>query len=155
RIDLKAAAPIDAAVDGWLQAIAARRDSPDAEELRSRVWEPIAKALPPGTHTVYLAHDGALTRLPWAALPGDRPGRILLEDYAFAVVPHGPALLAALQPRDKAPAERGTLVAVGGVAYDKEPTALPDPALAEARPAERGGKALRWPDLPGTERELK
>src|SRR5205823_5015157 len=101
----------------WRRAIAARAASPAAEALRRLVWDPLAGHLGPDTRTVYLAPDGALSRLPWAALPGAKPGTVLLEDHALAVVPHGPFLLGQLlEPRRPYDAE--AVLAVGGVRYD-------------------------------------
>jgi CHAT domain-containing protein/tetratricopeptide (TPR) repeat protein len=154
RIELGTAAPVDALVTAWRAALTGRgrdlevvpgtppaapgNDTPEAA-LRRLLWEPLAKHLPPGTRTLYLCPDGALTQLPWAALPGEKPGTVLLEDYAVAVVPHGHFLLQALAARPDSPAGEGKLLAVGGVDYGE--------------PAD--GDKLRWPPLPGTARELE
>jgi CHAT domain-containing protein len=86
--------------------------------LRKLVWEDIEKALPAGTHSIYLCLDGNLARLPFAALPGRKKGILLLEDYALTVVPAGPWLLQQLR---QAPAnlKRDTLLAVGAVDFGK------------------------------------
>jgi CHAT domain-containing protein/Tfp pilus assembly protein PilF len=132
RAELGAAAPIDAAVRDWRQAIAGWRAAlPDAERLaleqradRSArdlgllVWQPVAAHLPAGTRAVYLAPDGDLARLPWAALPGTKTGTVLLEDYALAVVPHGPALLERLLYPPLSAGPDATVLAVGGVHPD-------------------------------------
>jgi CHAT domain-containing protein/tetratricopeptide (TPR) repeat protein len=160
-VDLGPARPIDEAVARWRQAIVRGPDSPAAADLRGRVWEPLARYLPAGTTTVYLAPDGALCSIPWAALPGDRPGTVLLEQYALATIPHGPFLLDRLtSPRPAGHAGTpGVLLAVGGVAYGQKPRPVDDERtrlqLLAARPAEtqRGGEG-GWPDLPGTHREL-
>jgi CHAT domain-containing protein len=130
RIDLGPAAPIDAAVRSWRQSIERREAGAAPERLKALVWDRIAGALPPGTATLYLAPDGDLARLPWEALPTGR-GRILLEDYAIATVPHGPFLLEALRA---APAAAGpeAVLALGDVTYD----------------------SADWPDLPATRAEL-
>jgi CHAT domain-containing protein len=156
RVELGEAAGLDAALESWRQAIRDRRDDPDATALRRRVWEPIAQHFPAGTDTVYLAPDGALTRLPWAALPGEQPGAVLLEQYTLATVPHGRYLLARLRQSTKASA--GTVLAVGGVRYDDRPApADPAPAgtlVADAAPT-RDGALGRWGYLAGTEREVQ
>jgi CHAT domain-containing protein len=155
RVELGPAQPIETALDGWRRDIAGDRTGPAADRLRRLVWDPLAGHLPADTTTVLLAPDGALHRLPWAALPGNRRGTVLLQDHALAVVPHGPFLLDRLTaPRaDPGP---GLLVAVGGVHYDREPEpagARPGEALV-ARPAERGGPGRSWQYLPGTLREV-
>ena len=63
------------------------RDGPTAATLRRAAWEPMARHLPPGTTTVIISPDGSLCSAPWAALPGDRPGTVLLEQYALATIP--------------------------------------------------------------------
>src|SRR5262249_3814150 len=83
--------------------------------------------------------------LPWAALPGDRPGSVLLEDYAFAVVPNGPFLLERLTAAPESEPDPGLLLAVGGVQYDPQSRPPPEPQpeqLVSGRPAERGSRAL-------------
>jgi hypothetical protein len=93
RVELGPAEAIEQALAEWRQAIVRGEDSPAAAAVRRLVWEPIRMLLPEGTDTVYLSPDGDLARLPWAALPGDKDGSVLLEQYTLAVVPHGPFLL--------------------------------------------------------------
>jgi CHAT domain-containing protein/Tfp pilus assembly protein PilF len=144
RVELGEAGPIDAAVAAWRYDLARRPASPAADTLRRLVWDHLAPHLPADTRTVVLAPDGALTQLPWAALPGSQPGGVLLDDYAFAVVPHGPFLLDRLTAPPTSEPDPGLLLAVGGVQYDQGPRALPEPPpeqLLAWRPAERGRRA--------------
>jgi CHAT domain-containing protein/tetratricopeptide (TPR) repeat protein len=164
RVELGHAEPIEAAAAAWWRNLASGVPSPKLEapgvDLGQRVWAPVAKHLPAGVRTVYLAPDGALAQVPWAALPGSKPGTLLLEDFALAVVPHGPFLLDALAPhpsRARRPQHQGTLLAVGDVAYDR-----PAKAVARAQGEERLGQAprpgetrLTWAALPGAARELE
>ncbi len=161
QVDLGPAQPIDAAVVQWRSAIEHHQSSPAAETLRRLVWEPLAKHLPPDTSTAIIAPDGSLTAIPWAALPGDRPGTVLLEQYALATVPHAPFLLDRLTapPRSSEAADTGIFLAVGGVAYDQAPRPVDDEKvqveLLAARPAEtQRGRGDGWGDLPGTLQEL-
>jgi CHAT domain-containing protein/Tfp pilus assembly protein PilF len=145
RVELGAAAPIDAAVAAWRRDLARRPDSAAASTLRRLVWDPLARHLPADTRTVVLAPDGALTQLPWPALPGDRPSSVLLEDYAFGVVPNGPFLLDRLTATPEPEPNPGLLLAVGGVQYDQQTRPLgelPSEHLVAWRPAERGSRAL-------------
>jgi CHAT domain-containing protein len=138
RVDLGPCQPLDEAVTAWRKAIDARHTSPAAAELSQRLWRPLARSLPAGTKTVYLAPDGDLWRVPWAALPGGEPGAVLLEEYTLALVPHAPFLLEKLSYPPKSPV-RQEVLAVGGVAYT---------------PAGSGGDAP-YPFLEGTTREVR
>ena len=65
-------------VAGWRQAIVNNRpDRAAAARFARLAWEPLRKHLPAGLHTVYLSADHALTQVPWAALPGSKPGTVL------------------------------------------------------------------------------
>jgi hypothetical protein len=160
-VDLGPARPIEDAVSRWREDIVHGQDSPAAADLRRLVWEPLARHLPKGTTTVYLAPDGALSSIPWAALPGDLPDTVLLEQYALATIPHAPFLLDRLTaPKPSGhDSTAGLLLAVGGVAYGQKPNPVDDERtrlqLLAARPAEpkRGGES-GWADLPGTLQEL-
>jgi CHAT domain-containing protein len=161
RVELGPAGPIEQAVRTWRAAItdSTRNQKSDirnpgvAATLRHLVWAPLAKNLPAGTHTIYLAPDGALTQVPWAALPGSKPGSVLLEEYTLAVVPHGQFLLESLSGRPGPPPEKGSLLVAGGVAYDQPPVA-PVAAGDLWRAAGVGSKII-WQALPGTARELE
>jgi CHAT domain-containing protein len=109
------------------------------------------------TQTVYLVPDGALARLPWATLPGTRPGTVLLEDLAIAIIPHGPFLVQQLRKAKVAESADATMLMVGGVKYDDAPTTIEKPKdglLALNRGPDRDGAASSWPYLDGTVREL-
>lgn len=155
-VHLGSADPIDAAVTAWRQAIVDDLPSEAASALRRLVWDPIEGKLPPGTDTVYQMPEGPLTALPWAALPGKKPGTVLLEDYALALVPYGPFLLDQLTAPERPASADDMLFAVGGVAYDKQPAAPSDAAQLAALRGEVGldGPRVRWPELPGTQSEV-
>ncbi len=153
-IMLGPAEPIETAITNWRRAIFDDKPSDAAGELRRLFWEPIEKKLPPGTKTVYFTPDGPLTALPWAALPGKKPGSVLLEDYALALVPYGPFLLDQLTAPPRDDSADDVLLAVGGVAYDEQPIAPSEEGVLALR-GEVGldGPRVRWPDLPGAKRE--
>src|SRR5262249_25774425 len=75
----------------------------------------------------FLAPDGALAGLPFAALPGPKAHTTLVDEYVIAHVPHGPFLLERLgQPAPPARAQgAGPFLALGGVEYDPPYRALP------------------------------
>jgi CHAT domain-containing protein/Tfp pilus assembly protein PilF len=157
RLELGPAGPIEQALADWRYAIEQRKGSPAAERLRRLVWEPIVSHLAPDTQAVYLVPDGALARLPWAALPGTRPGTVLLEELAVAVVPHGSFLVQQLRNTKEAESTGATMLMVGGVKYDDAPTRMEKPKdelVALNRGPSRDGAASFWEYLNGSEREL-
>ena len=149
RVELGGAGPIEEALGLWRRAIGEDDGHAKyADVVRQLVWGPLAKQLPAGTKAVYLSPDMALSRLPWAALPGKAEGTVLLEDHLLVTVPHGPFLLDQLTAKREKAQARPTVLAMGGVAYDDAPASKS--ALALRGPAE--GKSL-WPALPGTKAE--
>ena len=147
--------PYDQFLREWRERLARspeyRPDDQRASMFRERLWEPIEELLGPSTRTLYIAPDGELTRLPWAALPGRGTNRILLEDYALAIVPDGRLLLEQLTGAKKAHRDAGCILALGDIRYG-EPK-HPDRERALTRPSRSGSGAetgSRWPDLPGT-----
>src|SRR5262249_979272 len=116
-------------------------------KVRTLVWEAVRKQLPAAIKTVYVCPDFALCRVPFAALPGDKPGTILLDDFALATVPHATFLLDRLWPQDPRQNAPTEALAVGGVKYDAEP---PVPAGLRGEPLLKPGAKLGWPFLPAT-----
>ncbi len=157
RVELGPAATIDTAVAACRGAVTATHSTSTAEPLRRLLWEPVENQLPPGTQTVYLRADGALTSVPWAALQGKEPGSVLLEQYAIAVVPSGQFLLEKLLDAKTTKGRQGTVLAVGDVAYDTKPQeAVRDPdMLAKAsRAATPQNRRLHWQSLVATADEI-
>ena len=156
RVELGAAQPINQAVAAWRSDIQSGRPGDAAGQLRRLLWEPIEKCLPSGTTTVYVCPDGALSRVPWPALPGRSRGTVLLQEgYAFAVVPHGPFLLDQLAHRPPSAESKGMLLAVGDVDYDAKPQRTAHVSDVATREVVRGEKRGLWRDLPGTKTELE
>ena len=97
-----------------------------------------------------ISPDGELAKFPWIALPGNAPGKFLIEERAIAVIPVPQALPELLAKRavvDAAP----SLLLVGDVDYGGDPGVL----LA----SDRSGRAVRdgeskWISLPGTRGEI-
>jgi CHAT domain-containing protein len=153
RVELGPAEPIEKAVAAWRNEIVTGRSGSAADDLRRLVWEPLEKSLTDETQTVFLCPDGALTALPWAALPGRQKNSVLLEEYAFAVVPYGQFLLEQLTSEPTAKEDQGLLLAVGDVNYDDKPITVAEPVLLTSRAAARGERQLHWAYLPGTKLE--
>jgi CHAT domain-containing protein len=108
-----------------MQSLAAV-DQKAAGQLRTLLWDKLAPSLP-GCTVVLLSPDGVLCSLPWAALPGSKPGTYLIEEVAIAQIASARQLLL--------PSARtgSGLLAVGGLDYGK---------------AQAEGKG--WVALPGT-----
>jgi CHAT domain-containing protein len=157
RVELGAAAPIDAAWGAWHKSITAARPDEKAEReaaaaFAKLVSEPLRRALPADPRTVYLAPEGPLSQVPWGALPGKKPDTILLDECAVCLVPHGPFLIERLQ--EKPSDGRGdTLIAYGGVDYVRGPESADSSRSDLPGPLLSAKSRLRWSDLPGTARE--
>jgi tetratricopeptide (TPR) repeat protein len=119
RVDLGAAQPVDEAIASWRRAIDRSESSQAPQELKKRLWDKLSAELPPGTKAVYLCPEGDLARLPWAALPGSKPGTVLLEDLAVAMVPSGSWLLEQLLYPQLEADGAATLLAAGAIDYGK------------------------------------
>src|SRR5207248_3999502 len=122
RVDVGPSAPIAEAVRRWRARYGANPPAaPDGKpepgvELRALVWDKLVPHLG-GAKVVLVSPDGPLTGLPFAALPGEKPGTFLVEDgYAFATVPVPQQLPRLLAPPAKPPADP-SLLAVGDVEY--------------------------------------
>jgi CHAT domain-containing protein/tetratricopeptide (TPR) repeat protein len=155
-VRLGPAEPIDATARSWLDTLVHASPTADGGKLRRLVWEPIEEALPPTTSHVFLAPDGILNRIPWHALPGTKRNAVLLEQYSFSLVPHGPFLLAALSAPSRKEGD-GLVLAVGDVAYDEPPADGEDAneLLAFRAAASDSSARLRWEQLPGTRDEIE
>src|SRR5262249_20306840 len=133
----------------------APNDRQAAADLARLVWRPLGPHLPADLHTIYPAPDGELTRLPWGALPGSKPGSVLLEEVAIALLPHALFLLNRLAHPPLRRPPGGGVLAAGDVDYTSAA-----PAVAARRGLELLGiapapqtKAVTWSALPGTARE--
>jgi CHAT domain-containing protein/tetratricopeptide (TPR) repeat protein len=105
-----------------------------AREIRARVWIPLEELLV-GARTVLISPDGALGRLPFAALPGKEPGTYLLEEYRFTFVP---------APRT-IPAWRNEV----------STSSRPDHELLLVGDVDYGPTLGRWLPLPGAAQEMR
>jgi tetratricopeptide (TPR) repeat protein len=158
RVELGPAQPIEDAVNDCRRDIKNGKASTAAATLRKRVWEPLTEHMSADTETVLLAPDGALTALPWVALPGSKPGTVLLEEtFTLALVPHGRFLLERLLAKERTDRNAGLLLAVGAVQYDKapKPVAKAKDESGPKRGPELGGQSVTWKELEGTKRELE
>ncbi len=124
--------------------------SEPSADLRRLVWQKLEPHLD-GCHTVIILPDGALNRVPWAALPGRKPDSYLVEDYALATANYGQQLFGLLTNRP--PQGEGLLVA-GRIRYDQKPVSHSvDTDQMVSRTIEVSEEDRNWPYLKGAERE--
>lgn len=168
-VDLGPADAVEKAVAAWRAGIAGdeAKGTPPAtaeevaklgEAVRELVWAKPRKELPKGVTTVYVCPDAALCRVPWAAVPGDKGGTVLIDEFAVAAVPHAPFILDQLRSAEERKNPPSGVLAVGGVKYDAKPPALPKADPLVARPVgplvDEKAKVV-WEFLLGSEAEVK
>jgi CHAT domain-containing protein len=154
-VDLGTAETIEPAVNAWREAITGNKEIPEAipAKVRELVWAKVRKELPSAITTVYICPDAALCKVPFAALPGDKVGTVLLEDYALAMIPHSPFLLDKLWPQDPLKNPPSEVLVVGGVKYDAElnvRAASPSVVASRGEPLLKPDQKLGWSFLPNT-----
>jgi tetratricopeptide (TPR) repeat protein/CHAT domain-containing protein len=138
QLDLGPVQPIAGAVAAWRKSISQGRGvGPDgpAADLRRLVWDRLATHVQ-DARVVLVSPDGAVARLPFAALPGKEPGSYLIEERAVAVLPV-PQLLPELL-KQAAPAGKPSLLLVGDVDFNAAPGA-PTPAESLLDKVQRNG----------------
>ncbi len=130
--------------------------APDAI-LHQLVWDKLAPHLD-GCHTVIILPDGALHRVPSAALPGRKPGSYLLEDYALSTATYGQQLFGLLT--DQPVPTTGQLLVAGGIQYDQRgehgaSSREKDSLQSAARSLDLANADRNWPHLNGAEEEAQ
>jgi CHAT domain-containing protein/tetratricopeptide (TPR) repeat protein len=130
--------------------------------LAALVWQPLAKHLG-DARTVLLAPDGRLAFVPFAALPGSKPGTYLVEEVTLGYVTSGRHLLELAADAADRPGSDG-LLALGGLDYGPRPAGSMAVAIKDdPRGMERGHdvnpylflKSAFWKPLPGTRSEAE
>jgi CHAT domain-containing protein len=167
-VDLGSSTEIEAAIDAWRSDFGRTQRGAEAGlALRRQVWDPIERLLEesvaaggPLPKTVLVSPDGALGRLPLAALPGKEPGSYLLEAWPIAVIAAPqilPELLADEDPlseKVEKPQPPGNMLALGGVNYDSASAEAAGPKKAFARRAVRDASDALFTELPGAKGEI-
>jgi CHAT domain-containing protein/tetratricopeptide (TPR) repeat protein len=162
QVDLGPLEEINKAINAWRAAaedpVAAKDASMPAAALQRLLWQPLEKYLD-GVRAVLISPDGALAQFPFAALPGKRPGRCLLEEVSIAVVPV-PQLLPELirgglqTPGSRVPNLPESLLLVGDVNFGSASSLV---AAGASRSAPRGsdlGGLPVYPPLQATRGEI-
>ena len=89
RIELGPAEKIDRAIESCREKCLFSFDKNSAVELdklSQLIWQPLAAQVA-GCRTILYSPDGNLARFPMAALPGEKPGSYLIEDFAIGLAP--------------------------------------------------------------------
>jgi CHAT domain-containing protein len=125
-----------------------------ASKLRAIIWEPLEEHLK-GITRVLICPDGPLCRLPFAALPGADPKKYLLEELSIVIIPVPQLLPGLLAAEVKKFAGAPSLLAVGDVDFDGDPTAGEQPKKPVPAALTRSGNGLSWNRLPNTKGEVE
>ncbi len=143
RVELGPTAPIDQSIGEFRRSIVGSDTSSGAAsstdpafkktgmQLYEKIWKPLAKHLDQeDVTTIYLAPDGALATVPFAALPRSGYGReFLIDRYTIAYLTFAQDLV----PWAASPRSGRGILTIGGVDYDHTPTGSPN--NLENRPA--------------------
>jgi len=138
RIELGSVKPIEAATERFHELAAKFADplrppSPElgraGAKLHALIWKPLVEAVGDAGF-VYVVPDGPLATVPFAALPGKEPGRVLYQDHPLGFLAHPQDLLPWL---DAPPPGKGAL-GMGGVDYDRAATKTPEGLLEVPEP---------------------
>jgi CHAT domain-containing protein/Tfp pilus assembly protein PilF len=151
QVDLGRSQPAVEAVDAWREACIDHRGYGVAAgaKLRDLVWTPLVKYLD-GAQLILLAPDGPLTRVPFAALPGQKPDDELIDEVGIALIPSPqflPELLA--EPLVGIAKPQDSLLLMGDLNF-----AAPVGSKATTDVAQNP-LAGQFPPLPGTQREIE
>jgi tetratricopeptide (TPR) repeat protein len=119
RVELGPAGDVANAVRLWRKALTAREDGQaEGAALKRRIWSAL-EGHTKGAKAVLVSPDEALAAVPFAALPGNKPGTYLIEDVALAMVPVPRLLPQMLKRPDRANRLKPSLLVVGDVDYDR------------------------------------
>lgn len=151
--------PLATAIDAWRSDFGGQSPAglKAAQELREKLWLPLEERLA-GAKTVLVSPQGALARLPFAALPGKAPGSYLIEDWTITLIPSAQAIPELLRENQGASRTDGNLLLVGGVDYEARPgtkaAELPSAFQDFQSFAARGAAKLEFPPLAGARDEV-
>jgi tetratricopeptide (TPR) repeat protein/CHAT domain-containing protein len=159
-VPLGDAGPIDQAVQSWRAAVQGGVvPAPLDQDLRQRVWEPLAQAVPAKTQRLVVVPDGELALLPFEAIRL-ADGRYLIEDLRISYLSNGRDLL----PRPFPSETSRTALILADPDYDalgtpgcRDPQSVgPSPAPAvQGLPSRDWTSGRRFRPLPGFAREAR
>jgi CHAT domain-containing protein/Tfp pilus assembly protein PilF len=144
-VELKEIDGIARAITAWREAVTkGQHPGTPAAELSRRLWAPLREHVGKAG-LVLIAPDGALTALPFAALPGSKAGTYLLEETAIGYLSSGRQLLEQEADTDR-PAGSG-LLALGDLDYGMGGAGVPEIRLGVSRGT--------WAQLQGSRLEVE
>jgi CHAT domain-containing protein len=157
RVDLGPSKDIQEAIAQWCLALQRRYRTKGDDDLgaavRRLVWQPLEEHLH-GVKVVLVSPDGALARVPFAALPSGKKDSYLLEDVAVAIVPVPQLLPQLLTPPPAARKEQPSLMVVGDVSYGGAVGGGEATADSRAAPRASAGVLFQWKALENTRDEV-
>lgn len=137
QVDLGPYQPVAQAIAVWRGELLEPEYNADgaAQQLRTMLWKPL-EAFLGESETVLLSPDGAISRMPFAVLPGSTPESFLVEDVALGVVaaPYLIPQLLAHKPEATAP----SLLTLGAINFDAQAPGLT--VAAEDQTGENGSR---------------
>ena len=136
---------IEKAIRQWRSSIEGAEETSADNDLRQLVWTPLEPYLSKDTRFLIMCPDGALSAVPWGALPGHEKGTVLLEKYGFALSPHGGFFLERIESPDRSASNQDVFLQVQNVAYGAQPA---DQRPVPTRALSRDADSASWPPLP-------
>jgi CHAT domain-containing protein/tetratricopeptide (TPR) repeat protein len=152
--ELGTAGEIDQSVLDWRRSITAGSDDPSmAAALRRRLWEPLESLSDSPPAAILLCLDGALTAVPWNALPGSEPGTFLIEETLLYSLPFAQVVLLS---RSSLPANttEDRVLLVGDLDYDAPLSAPSTDSLVLRAPSLGETENWTWAAIPAARAEI-
>lgn len=115
-IYLDDARAIDDSVRRWRREILGRElGEPSAKQVGEHVWNRIQSHVPSTTRSIMISAEGSLGEIPWAAMPIDDKGTILLERFEVRYTPGAAIWNRIARKRENRP----SLLLVGDIDFDR------------------------------------
>jgi CHAT domain-containing protein/Tfp pilus assembly protein PilF len=134
-VTIGTARSVDGAVDQWRRNID-EKSSGNWLSLLSSIWEPIRRALPPGSTVIRISPDGALSRIPWHSMASGTSRVLEITEIESA------RALISLRSTSPRISSKSTLLLIGDLDYD-----------AGRRPDTPGTLGKPFPHLDWAEKE--
>jgi CHAT domain-containing protein/Tfp pilus assembly protein PilF len=154
RVEFGSTELISQSIENWRKHYGAKTASFDpGAQLRGLLWKPLESHVR-GAGILLISPESTLAPLPWAAIPGAKPGTYLIDELGIAVVPVVRLLpeLLADDPADAKIAQQPSLLVIGDVDFGAQPGKLD--LASNSRGAVRSSQAFEWAALPGTRDEI-